>query len=445
MPAPTVDLGNTPGFYYALGYGLGALLFIHLTPLAPQRARRMWGFSGLWLAMMAFMSATYHIPKALFIPCIALVVAMIYGMFRLSCAMDARRCMYYTVRAFVVGEFAASIEWQLFYYGLTAMGLPLNMGVNLVFLVVTHGVVFTVLWALESRFREDNRGLMISRKELVTAVLVAATVFAVSNLSYVIKDTPFTSVHTAEIFAIRTAVDLGGIAILFGYHMTLVEVSKRMEIEALNGMLDRQYAHYLLAKDTVELVNQKYHDMKHLIHFMRSDAPEREKQAYLDELSGEISRYEVQNQTGSPVVDTILTEKRLLCRQRDIQLNVVADGTALDFMSTMELCSLLGNALENAIEAAEKVEADDQRLILFSLDRRKGFACLRVENRCAEAPMVRDSVQQTTKADKALHGFGLRSMAGIVEKYGGSMKTSFEDGWYRLRVLIPCDNGGRTD
>ena len=95
---------------------------------------------------------------------------------------------------------------------------------------------------------------------------------------------------------------------------------------------------------------------------LRSETSE-EKAHYLDAMEQEIRSYEAQNKTGNEVLDTILTSKSLYCQQHGITLTCVADGAALDFMDTMDLCSLFGNALDNAIESVEKLPDSEQRLI----------------------------------------------------------------------------------
>lgn len=87
----------------------------------------------------------------------------------------------------------------------------------------------------------------------------------------------------------------------------------------------------------------------------------------------EIRSYEAQNKTGNEVLDTILTSKSLYCQQHGITLTCVADGAALDFMDTMDLCSLFGNALDNAIESVEKLPDSEQRLIHLVVARQKSF------------------------------------------------------------------------
>lgn len=179
-------------------------------------------------------------------------------------------------------------------------------------------------------------------------------VYAASNLSYVSPDTPFSGKMTAEIYNIRTLVDLGGMAILFAHHMQLVEYRRKKERDALQNVLQAQYAQYRSAQDSIDLINKKYHDLKHQIAVLRSETSE-EKAHYLDAMEQEIRSYEAQNKTGNEVLDTILTSKSLYCQQHGITLTCVADGAALDFMDTMDLCSLFGNALDNAIESIEKL------------------------------------------------------------------------------------------
>lgn len=81
-------------------------------------------------------------------------------------------------------------------------------------------------------------------------------VYAASNLSYVSPDTPFSGKMTAEIYNIRTLVDLGGMAILFAHHMQLVEYRRKKERDALQNVLQAQYAQYRSAQDSIDLINK---------------------------------------------------------------------------------------------------------------------------------------------------------------------------------------------
>ena len=183
----------------------------------------------------------------------------------------------------------------------------------------------------------------------------------------------------------------------------------------MQNVLQAQYAQYRSAQDSIDLINKKYHDLKHQIAVLRSETSE-EKAHYLDAMEQEIRSYEAQNKTGNEVLDTILTSKSLYCQQHGITLTCVADGAALDFMDTMDLCSLFGNALDNAIESVEKLPDSEQRLIHLVVARQKSFLWIRVENTYDGAFQADGTLPKTTKTDARHHGYGLKSIYDTAEK-----------------------------
>lgn len=432
-----VDMSNTPGIYYALAYWMSAMLYIRMNPRR-HRGWKLWAVEAVFLtAISIFMSLTGTPPVYLFLPCMIVTVMLIYFLLYCCCDLDGWSVGYCCVRAFILGEFAASLEWQLFYYGLNTLRLPLNMAVNLLFMVICHGVVFTIMYLLERKYRIDSQKLHINRREFFSAAVIGVAVYVVSNLSYVYNNTPFSSRFPSEIFIIRTLVDLGGVGILFAYHVLLQEVNIKLEMESLQNMLHMQYSNYKMSEESIAMVNQKYHDLKHQIAILRSEVTSEEKLEYLDQMEREIKAYEAQNKTGNKVLDTILTGKSLQCQNQGISLTCVADGSALDFMHPMDISTLFGNALDNAMESVKKIADPDKRLIHVSVSRQKGFLRIRVEN-CYEGDIVfENGLPSTTKRDKRYHGYGIKSIQNTARKYNGSVTISAEKGWFELRVLIP--------
>ncbi len=442
------DLSETPGIYYSLTYGLSALLFISLNRQKTDRSRYAL-FALCWGAQMLFAFLTYRIPQQIFLLCVLVEVLLIYAMIRSCCDMDTRTCSYYTLRAYMVGEFAASLEWQLLYYAVAVLGKPFDLPLNLFLLAVTHTVTFSVIRKLERRFAGDSRDLEITWKEVRNVFLITVVIYAISNISYALRNTPFSSRWTMEIYTIRTLADLGGIAILFGYHMVLHELHTKKEADQLQAALDRQYVHYQASREAMDLVNRKYHDLKHQILYLKSGITEEQRLSMLNEMEAEVSVYESLSRTGHPMVDTILTEKGLRCREQGITFKAIADGNAMAFLSPAEICSLLGNALDNAIEAAEQLEDPKLRVIRLNIEKKKRFLLFSVENRFAQGPVYADPAGEqsdggessglpvTTKADRGEHGFGLRSIESIAHAHDGSLQVSTNSGWFRLQVLIP--------
>ena len=308
--------------------------------------------------------------------------------------------------------------------------------VNLAFLLVSHGLVFGVMYLLERDHRSEYLpGLTL--RELASALVLGLAVFAASNLSYLSANTPFSTPLTADIFIIRTLVDLGGVAMLHAYHVQLHALNTRLEMANLQNMLQMQYNSYRISEDSIALINQKYHDLKHHIHLLRAQVSTGEKLEYLDQMEREISAYETQNKTGNRVLDAILTAKSLQCQREGISLTCVAEGAALDFMRPMDVSALFGNALDNAMESVKKLSDREKRLIHLSVARQKGFLRIRVEN-CYEGELrLEAGMPASTKQDPRYHGFGLKSIQSTAAKYGGSMTIASKDGWFELRILFP--------
>lgn len=430
-------LGNIPRLYTALADWLACVLYISiLRPRLKGRAR--WAASvGFLLAMGIFMALTGDLPVGWFVPCILASALLMLAFLYVCCDISLGTAGYFCARAFLLAELAASLEWQLYYY-LYHSGFTSPWG-RYAALLLVYGAVFTLMCFLERRRREETRSLPISWRELWSAVAIAAGAYLMSNLSYVYADTPFSGQLPAEIFNIRTMMDLGGVAILYAYHVQLSALHMKFEVDALQNMLRTQYAQYQQSQESIDLINRKYHDLKHQIAALRGECDPARKSEFLDRMEADIRSYEAQNKTGNQVLDTVLTSKSLYCQKHDINLTCVADGTALDFLEVMDLCTLFGNALDNAIEAVERVADGEKRLIHLSVARQKGFLRIRVENYYEGDLRFEGELPLTTKADKRFHGYGLKSIRQTAEKYGGSVTISTKKNWFELRVLIPIE------
>ena len=131
------------------------------------------------------------------------------------------------------------------------------------------------------------------------------------------------------------------------------------------------------------------------------------------------------------------TAKSLVCQNQGISMNVMADGTLLDFMSIMDLSALFGNALDNAIRGAASVADENERLIRVVICEQMGFALVKIENRYAGEVRFDGKDLITTKNNKDYHGYGVKSIRRTVEKYDGTVTIRTEDGWFLLSILFP--------
>ena len=204
----------------------------------------------------------------------------------------------------------------------------------------------------------------------------------------------------------------------------------------MNMLWKNKREQYEMAKENMELLNQKSHDLKHQIQALRKLNKE-EFDKYLDDLEDTVETYDSIVKTGNDVFDTILTEKSLYCRKKNIQVTCVADGSQMDFIGAVDLYAILGNALDNAIEAVEKFEEPEKRQIDVAIHRQKSFPVMNFMNPIPQELVFEDGLPVTTKDDKRYHGFGLRSIRHFVKKYEGVLNISEEDGCFSLKIMIP--------
>lgn len=202
-------------------------------------------------------------------------------------------------------------------------------------------------------------------------------------------------------------------------------------------ILRQERAQHELSKANIELMNRKCHDLKHQISALRQMDSQEEKERTIGELEEAVLIYDRFAKTGNDNLDVVLTEKGLLCEQEQIMLQCIADGKRLEFMDTADIYSLFGNALDNSIEAVRsQVENPKQRIISLNITPRGNCLIIHMENTCPREPEFEDGLPVTTKGDKNYHGFGMRSMRYIAEKYDGALSARWEDGTFILDILF---------
>ncbi|MDF2887277.1 MAG: hypothetical protein K0R23_1662 [Lacrimispora sp.] len=372
-------------------------------------------------------------PKSLWIPGMLLAIGLMQAYFMITCELTAGSAGYYCVRSFILAEFTASLEWQLYYNAVLNTQMS-ELWLDILVFFIVFGAVFGGAYFLErNHIRKEN----ITFKELLFVTATGVTVFFVSNLSFVYSNSPFSSQITKEIFNIRTLVDLSGLVILFAYHILRQEMQVKYDLEAMRNILQSQYSQYRKSGESIEMVNRKYHDLKHQIAVLRAEQDSEKRLAFLDEMESEIRTYEAQNKTGNSVVDTILTGKSMTCQRHEIQLTTVVDGKLLNFIHVMDICTILGNALDNAIECAIQIEEKEKRLIHVEVLSKKEFVVLRFENYFEGNIQFENNQPETTKANKEFHGYGIKSIKYTVKKYNGWVTIDTKDNWFKLNVVLP--------
>ena len=433
----TAEVLNTPGYYYAIAYALSVVVIT----CTNERKIGRWKLAAVSCAQFAlllfFMTVTDGVRQELFVPSMLLIVLLLLGYIYICNDFSLREAGFYFVKAFINGEFAASLCWQIYYYLRYVRGIQGEL-LKWVELILVYAVIFTILALMELNLKKDLEELHITRRELLVVIIIAASVFAMSNLSYLDQNGLFSGTFVMDIFIIRTLVDLSGIAVLYAYHVQVKEIQIRFEKDTLHNIMEMQYKNYQLSKENIDMVNQKYHDLKHQINLLKTQAYVGKSTSYLEKMERERRVYETQNKTGNQILDAVLTNKAMICQNKEIELKFIVDGGALSFMEDMDVSALFGNMLDNAIESAEKQQEKQKRLIWLYVTKEKQFVRIRTENYCDEKIRFKNGMPVTTKKDRRLHGYGMKSIKSTVEKYHGSVVAAQENNWFELKILLPA-------
>ncbi len=426
---------DIPRIVTALADWLACVLYLRYLPPRYGGGKRVALYGGGLAVLAVYLVATDGFDGWRFNVLYAVSVALMLLFMASATRADRWQVGYFCTRAFILAGFASSLTWQMYVFFARDIAILQGLPAVCLFIAAGFGIIFGLMGLIE-----DGPGSVqfdIQPRTTCIAALMAAAIYILSSISYTTLKTPFSARGTMEIYTMRTVVYFGGVALLFAYQSQLCDLLTQHEADALRNMLHMQYENYKVKQESVDLINQKYHDLKHQIAVLRAESGA-ERNAVLDKMEQEIKAYEAQNDTGNKVLDTVLTGKSLTCRTKNIQLTCVADGAALDFMDVMDVSNLFGNALDNAIESVDKIADPERRLIHLSVARQKGFAAIRIEN-CYEGELRFDDhgLPLTTKQDDRYHGFGVKSIQNTAAKYGGTATITTHDGWFELRVLIP--------
>lgn len=419
-------LPDIPRLYTALAEWLAVVLYAQSRP--PRFARKITlAASGLLAVMLGvFLEATGEVPIAWWVPCMGIAVGMQYLYLWITREENWLEAAYDCARSFILAEFAASVEWQLHCTIFPQHGGGEPMALFLLLLV--YSGLFGVMYGLERKRPHPTGHLDVSNTAALVAVVMAATAFAVSNLNFLNGEV------TMSVFYIRTLVDFCGVLILTVEHEQLREEALHKELTAMDGVLHRQYEQYKRSKEGIRLINSRYHELKIQIADIRAERDRAKQDAALARMESGLRQYEAENKTGNPVLDTLLTAKSMDCQQRGINMTSVADGSQLGFLSTRELCTLVGAPLDNAIESVLAEPDPEKRLLRVAIYNQSGCVMLRFENYCAQpVELGADGLP----VHNAHGGYDLQGVQAAAQRHDGTMTLHWADGWFTLRILLP--------
>ncbi len=209
--------------------------------------------------------------------------------------------------------------------------------------------------------------------------------------------------------------------------------------ESFERELEAQASHYIALAESNKELRRFKHDFKNLRIGITKALTSGDSEIALEMIeNGQndfISSTDsiIKFNTGNGIVDAILSEKQK--KAGESNTNIMFEGMIpQNAFSPTDLCVIFGNTLDNAIEACEKIPHGEDKTISISVNFSSGFVFISISNPVAEKVIVHDNHIETTKKDRAAHGFGLYSLGKIAKKYNGEMKIISEEHTFTLTL-----------
>lgn len=259
---------------------------------------------------------------------------------------------------------------------------------------------------------------------MIVDILLLAPVIAIFTIIYFMPEEVLI-VYPICIAAILSS--FGGI-----YLAAYISDSLRTEYGAKE--LEMKLSYYKEKTIEEERVRRVYHDMKN--HLLVLQAQAEDSQGIIrsiENLQEELEGYEAYCHTGNDFLDVIIRDKIRIAKSRQIDFQEFVRFEAGDFLDPLDISTIFGNALDNAIEASEKL-AESMRLITVKASRIHDMLVIAVENNMQlDVPVY----ERTSKKDTLMHGFGITNIQSAAEKYGGQCTVNAKEGKFVLKVVIP--------
>ncbi|MCC8102911.1 MAG: GHKL domain-containing protein [Clostridiales bacterium] len=227
----------------------------------------------------------------------------------------------------------------------------------------------------------------------------------------------------------------------------ITEQQQQQELRDMELLFSRQRENYLSKISAEKAINQKYHDLKNCLLSLQADSTSNSetKEKLIEEIGQILTPLESDVNTGNEFMNVVVKEKIQICQEKAIRLTPYIDARCLGFMDGLDICVLAGNLLDNAIEAVAELP-ECRREIHVKIFSNHAMASFHFHNFYdSEMAFDEKGLPKTTKSAHGDHGYGLKSVKQISEKYHGSFTVWVENGEFNADVLIPipqsCDGG----
>lgn len=312
-----------------------------------------------------------------------------------------------------------------------------------IFQILLWVVFGLILTSILVKIRDQIRTMDLQRLTWNRIFLMLPAVIPVLYISYM---TIFLNRDPTPTELIIEAVSsFCGLILIISQERAHLASLYQLEISQLENAMRSQYERYLVSSETAEKVNQACHDLKNQMIAFRMGTCVSEEEVYIREIEKTIHKYRTVYHTDNGVLDGLLFEKGRQAEAVRTQLVCFADGSLLAHIRPVDLCTLIGNLLDNAIEACVQLDESDSRTVILKVTQFRQFALIRCENPYSGNLLMDGFSFISTKQEQQAHGYGLKGIRHVVQEYNGEMDIETDSGRFVISILIPLSENDSSN
>jgi signal transduction histidine kinase len=238
-------------------------------------------------------------------------------------------------------------------------------------------------------------------------------------------------------FAFMSLFFMSVILVLNGQEKMKRKVKEKEHIESELRITQERNQELIETYGEIAKVSHDFKNQMRVTLLMLKEGNVTEAQSYLSRIV-EIAATSTMAYTGISSIDTVLSEKVRVASENDIEIELDISISSLCGLDSIDVCTIMLNLFDNAIEACLKIRDESHRKIKFVLKNINSMLFLKISNSVSgnNISPKHYSVMNTTKKDKTLHGFGMKIINSLVEKYSGSLNINSENNSFTVTILL---------
>lgn len=317
----------------------------------------------------------------------------------------------YQVQMVIISEIVIAIGMLILAKFVSTIPIEISM-LNFITILIPNVISLTVIVLLGDKLY--NSTYIFTNIESVITIMVSGIILVIGSMCNIV---------------------------LFEYFLNAkqIEGEKKLQLKEMS----LQYDYYVKLERDMDGIRHISHDIRNHLEALRGNNNEDQKNEYIGNIEEELNRYESYYDTGNTFIDNILHRKKLDAIEQKIELRILADLRPFRCIKNSDLCVIISNLLDNALRECrlrKEEEPIKENLIQLRIGKFKGFLSITCENSIRENQaqyVIANQDIKTTKSNKNHHGYGIKNINSVVQKYGGAYSIHVREGMFCFSIIIP--------